>query len=119
MIFLKLSLAIFFLRIMVKRWQKWTIYAIAFVTTLMGTGYFFFSLFTCGFPVEAHLYWEKRIARKCASFASILGISYAHAGVNTLTDLLLAILPVTMVKKSKMNTKEKYVVTGIFFIATA
>jgi hypothetical protein len=118
MIFLKLSLGLFFLRIMVENWQNRSIYVIIALNTVVGTAYFFFALFACGVPLTPHNYWARRITGKCASFSVILGNGYAYAGLNALTDIALAILPISIVKKSNMTAKEKRIIIGIFFIAT-
>jgi hypothetical protein len=119
MITLKLSLGVFFLRIMVEPWQKRSVYVIVTISTLMGIAYFLFALFICGLPVDAHFYWVRRFEGGCASSSTILGISYSHAVVTALTDLLLALLPLPMVKKATITSKEKIVVMTIFTIATA
>jgi hypothetical protein len=119
MITLKISLGVFFLRIMVVPWQKRSVYVIVTISTLMGIAYFLFALFICGLPVDAHFYWERRFEGQCASSSTILGISYSHAVVTALTDLLLALLPLPMVKKANITSKEKIVVMTIFIIATA
>lgn len=118
MIFLKLSLGIFFLRVIIEKWQKRSIHVIIAINTVVGIGYFFFALFDCGTPVTAHNFWERRISKQCVNFDIILGLSYAHAGVNALTDLLLALLPISIVKRSTMTIKEKRIIIGIFLIAT-
>jgi hypothetical protein len=119
MITIKISLGIFFLRIMVQKWQKRTIYAIVTVSTLIGLAYFFLAIFQCGFPVEAQIFWQRRVAGQCMSKSIIFGMSYTHAVVTAATDILLGVLPITIVKEAKINHREKRIIIGIFVIALA
>jgi hypothetical protein len=118
MITLKISLGIFFFRVMVEPWQKYSVSVIVTTSTLIGIAYFFFAIFVCGFPVEAQLFWERRIEQTCASTATILGISYTHGVITAMTDLLLALLPLPMIKRATITRKEKIIVIVIFLIAT-
>jgi hypothetical protein len=103
---------------MVNTAQRRAIYGIMSLTTLLGVAYFFFVLFLCGTPVLPDLYWQRMILSQCISHDSVLGISYTHAAVTTATDLCLAIIPIPMIIKSKIRKDEKWVVMGIFIIAT-
>ena len=118
MITLKISLGIFFLRVMVEPWQKYSVYFIITIATLIGMAYFFFAIFVCGIPVQAQLFWERRLEESCAGPDVILGISYAHGVISALTDLMLALLPLPMIKRARISCKEKIIVTIIFLIAT-
>jgi hypothetical protein len=119
MIFLKISLGLFFLRISVLKVQRWTIYTIVFVSTLFGIAYFLYSLLQCGAPIQAQKYWEMRFLDECVSNSSILGMSYVHAILMAATDLTLAALPIPMIYRSRITNHEKWIVTGIFAIAVA
>jgi hypothetical protein len=114
---LKLSLCLFFLRIMIARRQRYIIFAIAAFSTVFGTAYFFYGLLQCGAPVQAELFWKKRILGQCVQRSSILGMSYTHAIISSATDLLLASLPIPMILKAKINRNEKFIVVGILSIA--
>jgi hypothetical protein len=117
MISLKISLSIFFLRIMVESWQKRAIYILAILSTLAGIAYFMFSLFFCGAPVTATLYWERRLEGRCASTSATLAVSYMHAVITASTDLLLALIAIPMILQAKIGKKEKWIVAGIFVLA--
>jgi hypothetical protein len=116
---LKLSLGLFFLRIMVAKWQRISIYVILAISTLISIAYFLFALFECGFPVESSVYWGRFIEGNCVGPAAILGMSYTHALVTAGTDLSLLCLAIVLLNKSKMKLTEKRIVVGIFVIATA
>lgn len=57
MLVLKISLALFFLRIMVKRWQQKVVYVAITFSTLMSIGYFFFACFQCGVSFAIPTYY--------------------------------------------------------------
>jgi hypothetical protein len=119
MITLKLSLGLFFYHIMVLRWQRISVYIILFLSTTMGTAYFFFAIFTCGFPVAGKVYWPRLLLGQCVGPKTILGMSYTHAIITAGTDLSLAILPIPMLVRLGIKKNEKWVIVGIFVIATA
>lgn len=56
MLVLKKSLALFFLRIMVKRWQQHVVYCAITLSTVMSIGYFFFACFQCGVSSDTRTY---------------------------------------------------------------
>jgi hypothetical protein len=116
-IFFKLSLGMFFLRILVERWQRRAVYIILFFASLVGFGYFWYAVFQCGVPDDS--YWEKRLNNECSeSPRLILAIGYLHAVVNAFTDIALALLPIPVILRSKMSFRDKCVVSGIFTMAT-
>lgn len=117
MMTLKISLAIFFLRIMVRPWQRRTIYLAVGFATLFNIGYFFFAIFQCGYPSSALVVINKRIANKCVTRSQILGLSYTHGAITSLTDIVFAFLPIAMLRSLKMNRREKVTVGLILLLA--
>ncbi len=107
MIVLKIALALFFLRVMIEPWQKRVVYCAVTLSTLAGAAYLFFSVFFCGLPVTAALYWERRLAGQCASKNTLLGMSFMHAAITAGTDLLLALLAIPMTLRANIGKKEK------------
>ena len=93
MIALKLSLGAFFLRILVGPIQRGAVWGILCLTTLIGTGYFFFAVFQCGVP-NGKTFWERKLAGQCVSQGGCLAFGYVHAIIGAITDLLLSLLPI-------------------------
>jgi len=110
MIMLKVSLSIFLLRIMVKGWQRLIIYSAATLSVLFGISMFFWVTFQCGYVKNASVFINRISAGQCVSWDASLGMSYAYAGVITMTDLVFAILPWFMLRDTKMTTKAKITV---------
>ncbi|KAF2815709.1 uncharacterized protein BDZ99DRAFT_432408 [Mytilinidion resinicola] len=103
--FLKISLGIFFNRIVVKPWQKTLILVVVVVSTVQSVANFFFAIFRCGAPVGDYL--TKQIAGQCASRRTNLILLYMHAAVTTITDWIFAGLPVAVVWDAKMDVRTK------------
>jgi hypothetical protein len=117
MLFLKITLAIFFLRIMVSTWQRRIVYAAVGLSTTFNLGYLFFVIFQCGIPAGPSMFFIRRVTGQCTTSAQILGVSYAHAGITTTTDLIFGILPIPMLKHTTMNQREKITVSFILILA--
>jgi len=52
MIFVKLSLGMFFLRIVLQRWQQWLVKGVMAMSVVFGIAYTFFVIFQCGAPIQ-------------------------------------------------------------------
>lgn len=118
LISLKISLGIFFLRIMVDKYQKRLIWGVMISSTLVGIMLCFTAIFQCGFPVKSEVYWQRRIADNCLSKPAILGFNYTHGLVNIVTDILLCLSPIPIIRMARLYSREKLVIYGIFIIAT-
>lgn len=118
MLFLKISLSVFFLRIMVRTWQRRVVQLSVFLATTFGIVYFFFAIFQCGAPVTAYNIIRKMLLKQCLSSDEILGMAYTHASITLATDLALALIPMAMLHGSQMTKREKWVVYFILSLGT-
>lgn len=118
MIVLKISIAIFYLRIMVHRWQRNTIYGSLAVVTLFSVAYFFFAIFQCGATTDPLVFMVRKLDDRCMTHAQILGASYAHGAITSTTDIVFAFLPVAMLRHSNMRSREKTLVVFILTLAS-
>jgi hypothetical protein len=120
MLVLKISLALFFLRIMVKPWQKRVVYVAITIATLMSTGYFFFAIFQCGYTkANAWVFFARKLSNQCITPTQIIAVSYTHGGITTLTDITFAALPLFMLRGSRMATRERWIVSFILVLGAA
>lgn len=117
MMALKAALALFFLRIIIKPWQRRIVYFSLVASISFGVGFFLYTVFECGVP-DGTTFWIRKLSGKCAGNASILGMGYTHALINALTDLSFVALTVPMLHKIRINHREKIIVGGIFFLAS-
>jgi hypothetical protein len=116
MMTLKISLALFFLRIMVQTWQRRIVIGAVTLSTIFSIAYFFFVIFQCGAPTSPIGFVIKKLSGKgCVNPNTILAISYAHAAIQTITDLIFAMLPIAILRGSNMTKREK--VTVFFILA--
>jgi hypothetical protein len=87
MMTLKISLALFFLRLLHDTWQHRAIYAIGAIYIALSLAYFFFVIFQCGIPGPN--FWIKQFAGQCVSSLSWDGFSLTHSIVSATTDIAL------------------------------
>ncbi|QDS77659.1 hypothetical protein FKW77_002991 [Venturia effusa] len=102
--FLKISLGLSFLRIVVKQWQRRFVYAIMFLSTSINIYHTIFVIFNCGSPSH---YLERLVQSKCARKSVELGLAYEQAAVTTITDFLFALLPIPLLWNASMDRRSK------------
>ncbi|KEQ74801.1 hypothetical protein M436DRAFT_23581, partial [Aureobasidium namibiae CBS 147.97] len=106
LVFLKISLAFFYLRIVIQRWQRWVIFMTVTVFTLYGLAYAFIYLFRCGLNVNDQLI--SRAEGKCIPDHTLLVMTYVFGSVDTLTDFIYAFLPIYVLWNSNMPLGMKF-----------
>ncbi|EOD47612.1 putative integral membrane protein [Neofusicoccum parvum UCRNP2] len=108
-LFMKLSVCAFYLRITILRWQAWTVYVLMGINIVYTIGYFILILNQCA-PVS--YLWNQLAGAKghCLSINVILGTSYTHNTISILSDWVLATMPLFMLKDSKLNRRTKAIV---------
>lgn len=116
MIFLKISLGLFFLRIMFQKSYRYIIFVVMFLSTLVGVMYFFFIIFQCGTPVGGTTFWYRFLAHQCVPDTAVLAMGYTHAVTIALTDIIFAVLPVVFLSRAGFGTRKKAVVGSILAI---
>lgn len=118
MVMLKLSLAVFFLRILTILWQRWIILTTVTLTTVFGIVNLFFAIFQCGYFSDITVFVDRLVRNKCASEAIGLGINYTYASLATTSDWTCVLVPIFVLQKSTMPTKRKSVVGGLMVFAS-
>lgn len=106
LVFLKISLAFFYLRIVIQRWQRWVIFMTVTVFTLYGLTYAFIYLFRCGLNINDQLI--SRAEGKCIPDHTLLIMTYVFGSVDTLTDFIYAFLPIYILWNSNMPLGMKF-----------
>ncbi|KAK4994818.1 hypothetical protein LTR66_005241 [Elasticomyces elasticus] len=107
---LKIALGIFFLRVVIKPWQRYTIYAAMSVSVIYGIFYFFMAIFQCGLPSHA---LDNARAENCLPPSVVLGLGYTHGTINAVTDWTFGLLPAFVLWDSGMPRADKLSVYGI------
>ncbi|KAF2874168.1 hypothetical protein BDV95DRAFT_604366 [Massariosphaeria phaeospora] len=113
---LKISLAIFFARIVVKQWQLTTIYIAVAVNIISSLASFFYVFLRCGPDLDKYVY--NQLAWNCTPKALDRFIAFQQASFTTLTDIVFVLLPVLILWNASMNLRSKISVGLILSLAT-
>ena len=98
MVILKISLGIFYLRIVVSRWHKITVSATVGNAAIFTSYYFFAILFSCGLPSH---FLANALHGKCTGTVhSRYAVNITAGVINAVSDFVLAILPIALINKA-------------------
>jgi hypothetical protein len=114
-LFLKLSLGIFFLRFLLSPWQRSLVYMAMIVSTLLNAFYLFWEIFNCGNPRTSP---ARAAANKCPSKQVEFGVAIMQAAGNVATDIILTVMPVPLLWDTKMEWRVKVSVGFVLVLAT-
>lgn len=120
MAFIKASIAVFLLRIAVRRRYKWILKISLAIIIIWTIAIFLFNIFQCT-PVAFQ--WDFTIeGGKCVDGAQLVNAAYAFSVLAVLSDWLYALIPIPMLWSVKMNLQTKVSVTlvlslGILYVA--
>ncbi|KAG9858505.1 hypothetical protein KCU98_g461, partial [Aureobasidium melanogenum] len=103
-ILFKISLAIFFLRIVVAKWQRRLIIIPTALFTAYSLAYMFITTFRCGSPREILLNTARG---KCLPTSIVSPLLYVSGISNALMDVMFACLPTFVLWHSQMPKKTK------------
>jgi hypothetical protein len=109
---IRLSIAVFLLRICIKPGQRWLIYGTMTMIICFSIFYFFLVLFQCS-PVS--FFWDQYEGKKgfCIDPAAVPDASIAHSVLSLTADWILGLLPVALLWHLKMDTRTKVSVAGL------
>ncbi|KAF2417422.1 hypothetical protein EJ08DRAFT_600076 [Tothia fuscella] len=114
---LKISVAVFLLRVATNRIHIWTIRYILLGTVGFGGAYFSLAIFQCK-PISA--WWKIPVdpsAGKCLGPTIVLATSFAASAINSLADWTFGILPFFIVKGLDMPRRQRRLVSAILAFA--
>jgi hypothetical protein len=112
---LKISLGIFFARIVVKSWQLVLIYTTVGINICSSAAALFYCLFRCG--TNLNNYVMQQLMDKCTPKGLDLFISYQQAAMTTLTDLVFVVLTLLILWNANMSLRSKVSVGFILCLA--
>lgn len=111
MMFIKLSIGFFLLRLAVQRRYTYTIYISMAIMLVWSLVLFFWDMFQCN-PVQAQ--WNTDVPNyKCVSPQAVVNAAYALSVMTILSDWLYALLPIPMIWNVKMSVQAKSTVVMI------
>ncbi|KAM0260738.1 hypothetical protein ACHAQJ_002654 [Trichoderma viride] len=105
MMFIKMSIGIFLLRVSARRVYNWIICISLVMIVIWSLVIFFYDIFQCS-PVQKQ--WDFRIqGGKCASTSDLVAAAYAISVMTIASDWLYALLPIPMLWSVKMTSQAK------------
>ncbi|KAF1994553.1 hypothetical protein P154DRAFT_28509 [Amniculicola lignicola CBS 123094] len=113
---LKLSLGIFFARIVVNQWHLWTIYLTVSINILSSVASFFFVILRCGGDLNEYVY--RQLRNDCTSRSWNRFFAFQQAALTTVTDVVFVALPVLILWNTSMDLRTKISVGFILSLAT-
>jgi hypothetical protein len=103
-ILFKISLAMFFLRIVVAKWHRRLLVISTAIFTAFSLAYMFITTFRCGLPKDLLLHTARG---KCITADIITPLLYVSGIFNALMDIMFACLPTTILWNSQMPIRTK------------
>ncbi|KAF2669983.1 hypothetical protein BT63DRAFT_227240 [Microthyrium microscopicum] len=116
MIFLKLALALFFLKLVVEAWQRAIIYTVLVTYIGFSMAYFFFVIFQCR-ATNIIKVLVLMMAGKCSNGKAALFMNYTHAILNSVTDWICSLVPIIFINKSTLPLRVKWASVGLISLA--
>jgi hypothetical protein len=114
--FFKLALALFFLRFIVERWARLTIWTITITFCAWTLSSCLVSLFYCGVPTDI---LQKQLQGQCLSSQTTLWFGIIWGAFNVATDLFFALIPIVFVLRSGLSRATKISAGVVMGIAVA
>ncbi|TIA60746.1 hypothetical protein D6C77_03939 [Aureobasidium pullulans] len=112
---LKVSLALFFLRFIIERWARLTIWGITIFHLVWTSAVLLVSVFYCGNPTD--ILTKMMEGGKCISERTTLIIGVTWGVSNVVTDWFFALLPVTFLLRSRLPRTTKISAVVVMMIA--
>jgi hypothetical protein len=102
---LKISLGLFFLRVLTKKWQRHIFHVILSVSAAYGLFYVLTSIFACGNP--AKIADALLGSEKCLPTSFILSTGYLYGSLNVIADWTFVLLPISVLIDSELDRRSK------------
>jgi hypothetical protein len=115
--FFKVSLGLFFLRLLTRKWERRIIWSLIGVYSVYSFGYVFYATFQCGVPT-GDAFWTRKFFHRCGSDAVGLTLGYVHGTLTAGADLIFVILPLPAIYKSFLSRREKQVICGFLMLGS-
>ncbi|CAE7030700.1 hypothetical protein CFE70_004259 [Pyrenophora teres f. teres 0-1] len=104
---LKISLGLFFLRVLTKKWQKLIFHIALTISTTYGFLYVFVALFQCGDPTRLADNLLHPSSPNCLPSAFLMCTGYVYGIINVIADWTFVLLPVSVLMDSDLDRRSK------------
>lgn len=115
---LKLSIALFFVRVAVLPWRKAVIGSLMVLLLGASAWAFFLIIFHCGSFSSIQELILKRLAWKCVDSTVLIACVYTHASVVALVDWVFVLLPFVILRKANITRREKWIIGPLMALAS-
>ncbi|KAF1947433.1 hypothetical protein EJ02DRAFT_89766 [Clathrospora elynae] len=103
--FLKMSMGLFFLRVLTQKWQMRLFHVILAISATYGLFYAVVTLFQCGNP--ANLADSLIGSKKCLPAVFMLTSGYVYGILNVLADWTFVLIPISVLVDSELDRRSK------------
>lgn len=108
---IKFTVGVFLLRICSHAWQKMVVATVLLVCLVYQVFFAFMAAFQCQ-PVPYYWYrYTGEMTGKCWSNELIMGATYTAAGLNAVSDWVLGLLPIVLVRDLRLTKRSKILVS--------
>lgn len=102
---LKVSLGLFFLRVLTAPWQTRIFHTLLAISTIYGLIYILITIFQCGNPSK--LADSLLGSPKCLPGPFLLATGYLYGAINILADWTFVLIPISVLVSSDLDRKSK------------
>ncbi|KAF2191951.1 hypothetical protein K469DRAFT_556288 [Zopfia rhizophila CBS 207.26] len=115
MIFSKISIGLFLLRVTPNKIHRWIIYTVMGLTVITGIVFFFVTLLQC---TPINYFWDKTIkGGRCINIDVIIGLTFLYSAFSAICDFTFGILPIFLVWNLNMSRNSKIALVPILSMA--
>ncbi|PSR76754.1 hypothetical protein BD289DRAFT_456899 [Coniella lustricola] len=104
MIFSKISIGLFLLRILIHKGSRMLVYLAMCLSVVTGLIFFFVALLQCS-PIP--YFWDKTIGGHCISIEVIIDLTFLYSSLNIMCDFTFALMPIFIVRNLNMPRRLK------------
>ncbi|KAF7861381.1 hypothetical protein EAF04_007946 [Stromatinia cepivora] len=113
---IKTSISLFYLRILISPWQRFSVKCIMWIVIIFGFSYLCCATVQC-WPIK--FIWERYATTSSVGTGSclpkevVLGGTYLHSTISAGSDWALALLPIVMIWNVQMQMGLRFIIWGI------
>ncbi|KAF3222545.1 hypothetical protein TWF192_001573 [Orbilia oligospora] len=110
LLFIKLSILAFYIKISPQRWYQITVYVVGTFVIAWSITFIFAYIFECPNPSTA---WSLGFPRGCVNLPALY---YSTASINIASDLIILLLPIPVLQQLQINKRRKLALIAIFSV---
>lgn len=121
MVFCKISIGIFFLKLFTStyKWQRYIIHVLVGISSVFGVIYLVMTFATCGIMVKSQASTPLHTGSDwCPIQNDFMDISIVWSVLNAVTDITFQILSIQLIWNAKLNRATKMSATVLLFVGT-